>query len=120
MAVNQSVPFKIALAFQKRLDSLILDETLDPTLIDKFIGKWIELERFKREMRGIPPLAPIKLTELETFRRDRYKRGRLKSANGAGTDGFIDLPPAMANGDAGAANPLPAEISKPESSRPIG
>ena len=33
---------------------------------------WIELERLKREMRGIPPLAPAKLKELF----DHMKRAR--------------------------------------------
>jgi hypothetical protein len=34
---------------------------------------WINLERLKREMRGIPPLAPAKLNELPPKRQRRQQ-----------------------------------------------
>ena len=38
------------------------------------IGAWIELERLKREMRGIPPLAPHKLADMPLRRIRRALR----------------------------------------------
>ena len=46
--------------------------------IAQCVGAWINLEKLKREMRGIPPLAAAKLKELkELF--DREKRARRAS-----------------------------------------
>ena len=53
-----------AKALQTSLLQAIHDETTSARDRAQCTRTWIDLERLKREMRGIPPLAAAKLTEL--------------------------------------------------------
>ena len=41
----------------------------------QLVRTWIDLEKFKREIRGIPPLAPASLKEIKEFA-ENLKRTR--------------------------------------------
>lgn len=59
-------------ALQTSLLQAIHDEKTSARDVAHCTRSWIELERLKREMRGIPPLAPAKLNELAA----RIKRAK--------------------------------------------
>jgi hypothetical protein len=48
---------------QEALFERVCDRTSPAREIAQCARSWIELERLKREMRGIPPLAAAKVTE---------------------------------------------------------
>jgi hypothetical protein len=58
--------------------------------VARCIGAWIDLEKLKREIRGIPPLAAAKLKELFDHMQ------RVKSLRRAGEPKAIEIVPAPA------------------------
>jgi hypothetical protein len=60
------------------------DEKASANNLTQCVRAWIDLERLKREIRGIPPLSPAKLTELF----DHMKRTKRSREIG---NGFIEV-----------------------------
>jgi len=63
---------------QTVLFETVCDEKTPARDVAQCTRAWIDLERLKREMRGIPPLAPAKLHELLAA---TMKRARPASAS---------------------------------------
>ncbi len=61
---------------QKLLLSIIYNPETEPNLVQPLTKEWQSLERFKREMRGIPPLRAASVREAL----DARKPKRLKPA----------------------------------------
>ena len=53
-----------AKALQTQILQAVRDEKPSARELAQLVRSWIDLERFKREMRGIPPLAAAKVGEL--------------------------------------------------------
>jgi hypothetical protein len=67
---------------QTKLFQVVCDDETSARDAAQCSRSWIELERLKREMRGIPPLAAAKLTEL---------LDHMKKAKPAGHDEPVEL-----------------------------
>ena len=55
---------QVACDLQNVLIARCKDDKTDAKAVSLLARVWIELEKLKREIRGIPPLAPHKLSEL--------------------------------------------------------
>lgn len=62
----------------KQIQNTLIDNIGKPSQFSSAVAAcaraWIDLERLKREMRGLPPLAPATLHELLAARRMKLKR----------------------------------------------
>jgi hypothetical protein len=75
-----------AVKLQDSLNQRACDENTPAQSIAQCARAWIDLERLKREIRGIPPLAPAKAKELF----DHMKRTKRPREIG---NGIIDVLP---------------------------
>ena len=66
-------PYRDACAIQKLLFARLKLTATKAFDMAQCVRGWIELERLKREMRGLPPLAPHKLDEIAKFKRQQAK-----------------------------------------------
>lgn len=82
-------PYRDAVAIQKSLYSRITDRETGDKDCSLLARVWIEIEAFKREMRGVPRLLGHSLKEI-----DEYKRMMAKQlphdAEGAATS-YVEL-----------------------------
>lgn len=59
---------------QAALVRAVCDEKTPPRDVVQLTRSWIDLERIKREIRGIPPLAAATLKELADYKLSLAKR----------------------------------------------
>ena len=83
-----SPPYRNATAIGNKLLQLIV-KCVEPSKEAALLTRaWIDIEAFKREMRGVPRLLGASTAELLAYRREAMKR-----ANDANAPAYIDEEP---------------------------
>jgi len=93
--MKRGAAYRDASQMQAALVQKIGDSATSGLEAARSVRAWIQLERFKREMRGIPALAPHSLQEIAGAKRDLQRA--VKDRYGEEVTCF-ELPPPVSEG----------------------